>query len=61
MSAIRSIPQMAMAASNSVCNNSNMYDTASSPPIPSAKKMGLPMPTALAPSADLTACKKNNK
>mmetsp|Transcript_24485 Transcript_24485/g.54612 ORF Transcript_24485/g.54612 Transcript_24485/m.54612 type:complete len:206 (-) Transcript_24485:784-1401(-) len=50
-SSMRSIPHIAMAASNSVCSRCKRNDTASSPPTPSAKKTGFPIPTAEAPRA----------
>ena len=50
-SSILSIPQIAIAASSSVCNRFKRYDTAPSPPTPRAKKIGFPIPTAEAPRA----------
>ena len=51
ISSIFSIPQIAIAASNSVCSRFKRYDTESSPPTPRAKKIGFPIPTAEAPRA----------
>ena len=57
-SSIFSIPQIAMADSSSVCNRCRRWDTAPSPPTPSAKKIGFPIPTAEAPRA---VCSKELK
>jgi hypothetical protein len=51
ISLLVSTPQMAMAASNSVCRSCNIWDTAAWPPMARAKKTGLPIPAAAAPRA----------